>query len=431
MGRGKGITEGIEAKIYEEISRIPVIDIHTHVQPGRPHAVNLYDIVSYHFVLADLEAVGLPREDWQKEELSDEEKVAKTIPFFQKCRNTGTFRCLENLLTDLYGIQEPLSPGNWEKTYQLVKEKGNDSNWANKLLKEKANLSHIVVDYASRVDKPLLAPELFSYTRERDALVWKPDLLTQLSQYLGGFPSSASEIERGVESYIDEMVPEGIKSVTVGAPITFRVSEPSLGEVNRILLHDGSLNDSSQLERLLVLSYIIHASLRIYQERKVNVVLSLGARWKCMQGKAGKTTSTFDPETLFQIGNLAASYPGIKFFVLLCTYLLNQDLSLLAKMQPNIIPTGYWWHAMYPEYIGRMLSERLDVIPYSEFVGFFSDAYIAEWVYGKLSVVRKETARVLAEKVHRGYYSEELAVEIARAILFENPKRLYLGEDIS
>ncbi len=156
------------------------------------------------------------------------------------------------------------------------------------------------------------------------------------------------------------------------------------------------------------------------------MALSLGARWKSMEGKAGKTTSTFDPQTLFQIANLAASYPRINFFVLLCAYPLNQDLSLLAKMQPNIIPTGYWWHAMYPEYIGRMLSERLDIIPYSKFLGFFSDAYMAEWVYGKLSVIRKETARVLAEKVSQGYYSEELAIEISRAIFFENPNSLYL-----
>ncbi len=254
--------------MYEEILKIPVIDIHTHIKPGKPHAVNLYDIISYHFVLADLEAVGLPREKWQKDGLSLEEKVAKTIPFFQKCRNTGTFRCLQNLLTDLYGIEDPLSPKNWEKTYEVVEEKGRNSDWANKILKEKVNLSHIVVDYAARVDNPLLAPELFSYTREIGALVWMPNLVNQLSQYLGDFPISASEIERGVESYINEMVPDGVRSVTIGVPITFRILEPSSGEVNRILLHDRELNNSSELEKMLVSSYIIHTALHIYQERR-------------------------------------------------------------------------------------------------------------------------------------------------------------------
>lgn len=106
---------------------------------------------------------------------------------------------------------------------------------------------------------------------------------------------------------------------------------------------------------------------------------------------------------------------------------MNQDLTLVGKMQSNFIPTGYWWHPMYSAYIHLVLSERLDVIPYNKFIGFFSDAYMAEWVYGKLSVVRKETALVLAEKVIQGHFNEDTAVEIARALLFENQRRLYLG----
>ena len=58
----------------------------------------------------------------------------------------------------------------------------------------------------------------------------------------------------------------------------------------------------------------------------------------------------------------------------------------------------------------------------------FSNAYMVEWVYGKLSVVRKETARILAEKIERGYYTEDLAVDIIRKIFYENPQNLYLNE---
>jgi len=400
------ITDALEERIHQGILEIPLIDIHTHVEPGKPHAATLCDIISYHFVLADLEAAGLQREEWQRDDLSPEEKVAKAIPFFRRCRNTGTFRCLENLLCDLYGIDEPLSA-----------------------LREKINASHIVVDYASRGEECLLAPDLFSYTREDGALRWVPGVVDDLAQYLGHFPRSAKEVEHGVAKYIEETVPEEVRSVTLGAPIPFRVSEPGPREIDRILLHDSGLENSSDLEKMLVFSYVTHAALRIYEERNVHVALSLGARWKLMGGKSGKTTTTFDPETLAQIGNLAASYPGIKFFVLLCSYPMNQDLSLLARMQPNVIPTGYWWHAMYPEYVGRMLSERLDTIPYGGFLGFFSDAYMVEWVYGKSTVVRNETARVLAAKVRQGYYTEELAMEIARALFYENARTLYLGVD--
>lgn len=429
MGQTGRITDALEQRIYEGLHEIPLIDIHTHVEPGKPHADTLCDIVSYHFVLADLEAAGLPREAWQGDDLSPKEKVAKAIPFFKRCRNTGTFRCLENLLRDLYGVEEPLSPDNWEQTYEIVEQKGREPDWPNRILREKVNLSHIVVDYAGRAEKCLLAPELFSYTLETGALGWAPRVLDVLTAFLGHFPRSAQEIEDAVKGYIEKTIPDEIRSITLPVPIHFRAAEPGSREVDRILLHDRGLECSSELEKMLVVSHVIHAALRIYEERNIHVAMSLGQRRTLMDGKPGKTVSKFDPQTLPQIGNLAACYPGINFFVLLCSYPMNQDLTLLAKMQPNVVPTGYWWHAMYPEYVGRMLSERLDVLPYTRFLGFFSDAYMVEWVYGKSSVVRNETARVLAAKVRQGYYTEELAMEIAWELFHGNPRRLYLSEE--
>ncbi|NOZ64310.1 MAG: hypothetical protein GXO71_05160 [Caldiserica bacterium] len=52
----------LQERLFEEILKIPVVDIHTHIKPGRPQAENLYDLLSYHFVLADLEAVGFLRD---------------------------------------------------------------------------------------------------------------------------------------------------------------------------------------------------------------------------------------------------------------------------------------------------------------------------------------------------------------------------------
>ncbi len=56
--------------------------------------------------------------------------------------------------------------------------------------------------------------------------------------------------------------------------------------------------------------------------------------------------------------------------------------------------------------------------------GFFSDAYVVEWTYGKSLLVRKQLAQVLAKKVAQGQYSRADAVSIARAILHETPQTL-------
>lgn len=70
------------------------------------------------------------------------------------------------------------------------------------------------------------------------------------------------------------------------------------------------------------------------------------------------------------------------------------------------------------------MRERLDMLPANKQVGFFSDAYCVEWSYAKAVMVRRTLARVLADKVALGQYRVEMAVDIAREILFETPQSL-------
>ena len=74
--------------------------------------------------------------------------------------------------------------------------------------------------------------------------------------------------------------------------------------------------------------------------------------------------------------------------------------------------------------IRQLMAERLDMLPLNKQIGFFSDAYCVEWVYGKAVLMRKQLARVLAEKIEQTQFSFDEAVVVARAILFESPQTL-------
>ena len=85
---------------------------------------------------------------------------------------------------------------------------------------------------------------------------------------------------------------------------------------------------------------------------------------------------------------------------------------------------GYWWHNFFPGTIRQVMAERLDMLPLNKQIGFFSDAYCVEWVYGKARMVQKQMARVLAEKIEQGQYTRDDALAIARSILYESPRTL-------
>jgi len=62
------------------------------------------------------------------------------------------------------------------------------------------------------------------------------------------------------------------------------------------------------------------------------------------------------------------------------------------------------------------------MVPVNKQIAFASDAYVVEWCYASMLMLRHQMARVFAEKIDQGQYSLDEALSIARAILFESPQ---------
>jgi hypothetical protein len=177
-------------------------------------------------------------------------------------------------------------------------------------------------------------------------------------------------------------------------------------------------SDAGELERDLYASYVNEKFLDGLERRGGNIVFqfSLGA-----EPLPHETGSRLSQRTLASLGEMIARHPGLKFQCLLASRHANQSLCTLARELPNLSLAGYWWHNFFPDVIRQVFAERLDMLPVSRQVGFFSDAYCVEWTYAKAMIVRKQMARVLAEKIDQGQYTRDEALSIARSVLFESP----------
>jgi hypothetical protein len=137
-----------------------------------------------------------------------------------------------------------------------------------------------------------------------------------------------------------------------------------------------------------------------------------------------ETGSTLRQETVFQVADLVARHPGVRFQFFLASEHANQSFCTLARELPNISLAGYWWHNLFPGIIRKVLRDRLDMLPLNRHIAFFSDAYCVEWSYAKAVIIRAQVADVLAEKVEQGQYSLDDALSIARQVLYETPQTL-------
>jgi hypothetical protein len=174
-------------------------------------------------------------------------------------------------------------------------------------------------------------------------------------------------------------------------------------------------------ERDVYASYIQEVFLTELEKRGGEIVyqFSLGA-----EPLPYETDSRLRQRTLRQLAAMIGRHPRLRFQAFLASRHANQSLCVLARELPNLSLAGYWWHNFFPDVIRQVIAERLDMLPLNKQIGFFSDAYVVEWTYAKAVMVRKQLARVLAEKIDQGQYTRHDALAIARSVLYETPQSL-------
>jgi glucuronate isomerase len=104
----------------------------------------------------------------------------------------------------------------------------------------------------------------------------------------------------------------------------------------------------------------------------------------------------------------------------------NQELVSYAWIFPNVITGGHWWYSNTPAYIEHDLAARLEAVPATKQIGYYSDMYKLEFALPKFRMYKRVLAKVLAERfvVDRGW-SEERAVALGKQVLAENTERAF------
>jgi uncharacterized protein len=82
-------------------------------------------------------------------------------------------------------------------------------------------------------------------------------------------------------------------------------------------------------------------------------------------------------------------------------------------------------HIINPAQARSALSEWLDMVPNNKIFGFGGDYSIVEKVYGHLTLARQNIAAVLADKIRVGAMSRSEASQVARRLMFDNPRDFY------
>ena len=104
----------------------------------------------------------------------------------------------------------------------------------------------------------------------------------------------------------------------------------------------------------------------------------------------------------------------------------NQELVSHAWIFPNVVPNGHWWYSNVPAYIRDDLRARLQAVPKTKLIGYYSDAYKLEFVLPKYSMYRRILARMLAEEfVECDRLTETEAMALGKRLLRDNVREIF------
>jgi glucuronate isomerase len=130
--------------------------------------------------------------------------------------------------------------------------------------------------------------------------------------------------------------------------------------------------------------------------------------------------------SLIQYRTLFNAFPQVIFPISVLAQISNQELVSYSWIFPNVVTNGHWWYSNIPAYIEIDCRSRLQAVPRTKQIGYYSDMYKLEFALPKFGMYRRILANVLAQDfvIARGW-PEERAVDLGRQVLRGNVEQIF------
>lgn len=426
----------LKNRISSEINKISIIDPHTHMKEDHLTS-HVVDVLSYHWILSELNSVGMDYADvFTNTGLDLETRLKSIIPYFSKMKNTATARSVYNIFRDLYGFYDELNEDNYKLLLDASIRNSTKNDWPDTVF-QKANINTFATSVGNasksgseRSDFSLMVDlhYLFWPAGATDLLPWfgefsgDPKRYIEAIEKIGGCPVySAKDIQKALQSFITSVYAGRVKFFNTFVPIEFRFSRIDDSTAEQALLSFRRSKGESEQDLKVLISYVTWSVLEILNQLNATIQIAVGAEYFIC---GGRSISRYESTWVSDMVKVCYEFPGIKFDFMNASYVMNHEMAVAAKMIRNFYIQNMWWHTYVPSCIGS-LYDKLEIVPAVKLGGFYCDAYYCELTYGKLTMVKGAIIDVLCRKIENKVYTEEYAIEVANILLNKNQKSLY------
>ncbi len=155
--------------------------------------------------------------------------------------------------------------------------------------------------------------------------------------------------------------------------------------------------------------------------------LMIGVNRRVYEAGVFQGQDLFDSRcSLILYRELFNAFPQVTFPISVLAETSNQELVSYSWIFPNVVTNGHWWYSNIPAYIETDCRSRLQAVPKTKQIGYYSDMYKLEFALPKFSMYRRVLAKVLAtDFVQSLGWSEQRALELGRLVLRGNVETIF------
>lgn len=421
----------VRQRIFEQLDAIPLIDPHSHINPLEPAAQTLADILGYHYYTELAHSAGMPREQIEEADLSPREKVRRLVTYLAPLDNTIQYSWLIEMAQRLFGFADDrLTTDNWEELYDASEKKMQAPDWAESVLKA-SNIERVFL--TNDFDDPLegFDNEVYIPCLRTDDLVFhfgKREVQERLGKCTWRSVTSVTGLGDAINGLFQHFKTKNARACAISLPPDFSPATVTEGRAKIALdavLLDGPA--AAETQRRALSQYIFWLLAELCSAHQLPFDLMIGVNRNVYAAGVHQGRDLYDSRlSLIQYQQLFNAFPTVTFPISVLASVTNQELTSYAWIFPNVVTNGHWWYSNTPTFIEHDAAARLEAVPRTKQIGYYSDMYKLEFGLPKFAMYKRILAKVLTERfiIDRSW-SEDRAVEFGRQVLRGNVERVF------
>lgn len=424
------MSDNLIAEILEPLQSMRLIDPHTHINPLQPASSTLADILGYHYYTELAHSSGLPRPRIEEPGLSPKEKVGRLVPWLAKIENTAQYGWLLEMCQVFFDFREErITEANWESLYDQSLKKMQTPEWEQTVL-ERSGLDQVYL--TNDFDDPLdgFDSQMYVPCLRTDDLVFhltKAAVRDRLQRSSGVSPGNTVSLKQAIGRLFDHFKARGVRACAISLPPDFSPAAVSNAAADDVIAKAFGGRDLTADESGLLSRFVFWSLAEFCAGHKLPFDLMIGVNRRVYEGGVFQGQDLFDNRvSLIQYKALFNSFPTVTFPVSVLSETNNQELVSYSWIFPNVVTCGHWWYSNIPVYIERDTRGRLQAVPQTKQIGYYSDMYKLEFALPKFAMYRRILAKVLAEDFVTGRrWSIERAVTLGKTVLRGNVEKIF------